>query len=227
MADTLRPEPLFIADAPALDFLNSVAAPWGTEIEWLAGGLDLLDWLERAGFISAEVLADFREKASPEALDEVADQARELREWFRRFIAAHAGGRLEPSALPDLDKINRLLVRDEAYRQIEAREIHAAHEDQDGTHLPLQWWRGRRWRGPEDLLLPIADAMGEFICGADFERVKSCEGPTCTMWFQDVSKNHTRRWCAMAVCGNRAKAAAHRAKKRSADVVRLKRAESD
>lgn len=69
---------------------------------------------------------------------------------------------------------------------------------------------------PDALLLPLAEAMGDLICHADFEQVKICEGPTCTLWFNDVSKNHTRRWCSMAVCGNRAKAAAHRAKNRSA-----------
>ena len=76
------------------------------------------------------------------------------------------------------------------------------------------WRRDRRWRSINRLLLPLADAMGDLVCRADFERVKNCEGSTCTLWFYDVSRNHTRRWCSMAVCGNRAKAAAHRARKR-------------
>ncbi len=219
MTETARPEPFFIADDHALDLLNSVAAPWGTEIEWLGDGRDLLAWLEQAGLVPPEVSMRFREKASPEALDEVATQVRELREWFREFVAAHAGRPLEPSALADLDKINRLLARDETYRQIEPRVIKAqdrAQETKDARSSSLQWRRHRRWRAPEDLLLPIAEAMGDLICRADFERVRNCEGPTCTLWFHDVSKNHTRRWCTMAVCGNRAKAAAHRAKKRGA-----------
>ena len=159
--------------------------------------------------VPSEVSTRFREKTSPEAVDEIAAQARALREWFRGFVAAHAGRRLEPSALAELDKINRLLARDEAYRQIEPRAVEA----QDAAQL--HWRRHRRWRAPEDLLLPIAEAMGDLICQVDFERVKNCEGPTCTLWFHDVSRNHTRRWCSMAYCGNRAKAAAHRAKKRS------------
>jgi predicted RNA-binding Zn ribbon-like protein len=40
-----------------------------------------------------------------------------------------------------------------------------------------------------------------------FTLVRKCEGTTCTLWFLDVSKAHARRWCSMAVCGNRAKAA--------------------
>ncbi|MCZ6721275.1 MAG: CGNR zinc finger domain-containing protein [Proteobacteria bacterium] len=219
MTETARPEPFFIADDHALDLLNSVATPWGTEIEWLGDGRDLLAWLEQAGLVPPDVSMRFREKTSPEALDGVAVQARELREWFRAFVAAHAGRRLEPSALADLDKINRLLARDEIYRQIEPRAIKARNASQEtqGAHSSsLQWRRHRRWRAPEDLLLPIAEAMGDLICRADFERVRNCEGPTCTLWFHDVSKNHTRRWCMMAVCGNRAKAAAHRARRRAA-----------
>ncbi len=212
MFKNARPEPFFIADNFALDLLNSVGSPWGTRIEWLGDGRDLLAWLEQAGLVPADVLMRFQEKTPPEELDEITAQVRELREWFREFVAPRAGHRLEPTALTDLDRINRLLAGDEAYRQIEPQA--AASPDAGGASL--QWRRYRRWRSPEDLLLPMAEAMGELICNVDFERVRNCEGPTCTMWFRDVSKNHTRRWCSMAVCGNRAKAAAHRAKKREA-----------
>ena len=219
MSNTARPEPVFIADDHAIDLLNSVAAPSGTEIEWLGNGRDLLVWLEQAGLVPPEVLMRFREEVSSEVLDGVAGQARELREWFRGFVAANAGQRLAPSALADLSRINRLLAHDEAYRQIESPAViaqDAVREIQDGPGAPFRWRRHRRWNSSDTLLLPLAEAMGDLICEADFARVKNCEGPTCTMWFHDISKNHTRRWCSMAVCGNRAKAAAHRAKKRSA-----------
>lgn len=218
MTKTTRPEPFFIADDRALDILNSVATPWGTQIEWLGDGGNLLAWLEQAGLVPPEVAMRLLEKTSAEALDEVAAQARDLREWFREFVAAHAGQRIELSALADLDKLNRLIARDEAYPQIEPRvaKAHdAAQQTQDARSSSLQLRRHRHWRTAEDLLLPIAEAMGDLICEANFERVKNCEGPKCTLWFHDTSKNHTRRWCTMAVCGNRAKAAAHRAKMRS------------
>ena len=207
MTETDRPQPFIVADDPALDFLNTVAAPWGAEIEWLGDGRDFLAWLERLGLVPPDVSRGFRQTAAPEALDDVAAQARDLREWFRQFVAKHAGRPIAPTALADLDRINRLLARDEAYGQIETRAAPGAS---------LHWRRHRRWRAPGDLLLPIAEAVGNAVCQADFERVKICENPTCTLWFHDISKNHTRRWCTMAVCGNRAKAAAHRAKRRAA-----------
>ena len=115
----------------------------------------------------------------------------------------------------ELGTINRLLARDNSYRQIEAGNV--SKEDNDMNHPALRWKQDRRWRSlsVDALLLPLAEAMGDLVCHPDFEGVKICENPSCTLWFHDISKNHTRRWCSMAVCGNRAKAAAHRARKRS------------
>lgn len=209
MTDAERPAPFFIADDRALDFLNSVASPWGSEIEWLRDGGDLLAWLDHAGLAPAAVLQRFRKEGK--ALDAVATKARELREWFRAFVGKHAGRPLSPAVLADLDPINRLLARDDTFGQIEAES-----SGDDLHQSALRWRRERRWHSIDMLLLPIAEAMGDLMCQADFTHVRLCEGPTCTLWFHDISKNHTRRWCSMAVCGNRAKATAHRAKKRSA-----------
>ena len=214
MTETARPTPFFLAEDYALDFLNSVASPWGSKIEWIGDGHDLLAWLELAGLVPVSVLTQFRKEAVREELDAVAAQARELREWFRGFVSDHAGQPLRSTALVDLGTLNRLLARDNSYRQIEAWNSPQQNGDTNGP--ALRWRQDRRWRSVKALLLPLVDAMGDLLCRADFERVKKCEGSTCTLWFYDVSRNHTRRWCSMAVCGNRAKAAAHRAKKRSA-----------
>ena len=206
MLKTSRSDPLFIADDCALDFLNSIATPSAETIEWINDGHDLLVWLEQAHLIPTEIAKTFRKETSPEALNEIAEQARALRKWFRKFIIANAGRQLDSAALAELTKLNRLLARDAYYYQIEA--------DLTDKHLPLKMQQHQRWKTPEDLLLPIARAMSELICRIDFKRVKPCEGSACTMWFLDASKNHTRRWCVMEICGNRAKAAAHRAKKK-------------
>jgi len=47
---------------------------------------------------------------------------------------------------------------------------------------------------------------------ADPDRIRRCEHPDCVLWFFDVSRNGTRRWCSMTTCGNRAKAARHYAR---------------
>jgi predicted RNA-binding Zn ribbon-like protein len=54
------------------------------------------------------------------------------------------------------------------------------------------------------------EAMAKFACEEDFANVKACEGHSCTLIFADHTRRRARRWCSMAICGNRAKQAAHR-----------------
>ncbi|MBL4788466.1 MAG: CGNR zinc finger domain-containing protein [Kordiimonadaceae bacterium] len=206
-----RPEPFFIADDAALDFLNSIASPWGKDIEWLENGVDFVNWLETAGLIPGHAATFYRDQTSSAELDAVTEEARALREWFRTYVSSYGGGVLPVAAQDGLSKINQILAGGARYTQILIPdEVKAA-----GDPIMPSLGAVQRWRGVDDLLLPLADVMAKLICEAGFERVKNCEGPTCTMWFNDISKNHTRRWCTMSVCGNRAKAAAFRAKKKS------------
>ena len=111
----IRPSPIFIADAKGLDFLNSLATPVDTPVEWLGSGADLLAWLKEAGLVPNEVLKNFNETAGPGELDAVAAQARALREWFRSFVYKHKGKPLKAGALQQLDSLNRVLAREEAF----------------------------------------------------------------------------------------------------------------
>ncbi|WP_457330657.1 CGNR zinc finger domain-containing protein [Rhizobacter sp. P5_C2] len=202
-----RPPAMFIADALGLDFLNSVSVPLDVPVEYLASGEDLIAWLRQAGLVPASVLDETLANAGPGELDAVAAQARALREWFRGFVREHRGRRLDAQAVAGLEPLNRLLARDEGYGQICAAADPAAVDD---SITGLQWAPMRRWRSPDALLLPIAQAMAELLTSADFSQVKACEGPACTLLFLDRTRGHKRRWCNMAVCGNRAKQAAHR-----------------
>jgi len=213
MTEQERPKPFYIADDGALDFLNSVGKPWATQIDWLENGRDLLNWLELAGTLPSDVAMRFRTEFPKSTIDNVAKQARDLREWLRGFVKSHSGNPLGVDVFTDIERINRLLEGDNTYRQIVRPDF--TNGARNSKRQSLLWQRERRWHRPEDLLLPIAEAIGELVCSADFSLVRNCEGPACTLWFHDISKNHTRRWCTMSVCGNRAKAAAHRARKRS------------
>lgn len=193
---------MFIADSTGLDFLNSTATPADTKIDWIADGNGLLAWLEQASLVPVDVLNTMRKQAQPEELDRVAAQARKLREWFRTFIHAHRGRPLRTVDLVDLEPLNRLLSRDEGFGQLVAR--------QKGKTLALEFQRARRWRSPEALLTPIAEAMAKLLAEEDLADVKACEGPACTLLFADRTRGRSRRWCSMNVCGNRAKQIAHR-----------------
>jgi predicted RNA-binding Zn ribbon-like protein len=196
-----RPPPIFIADVLGLDFLNSIATPVDTPIDWLESGDGLLTWLAQAKLVPADALDELKARAMPGELDNVADQARALREWFRGFVRKYMGRPLAPKALRELEPLNRLLERDEAFSQI------SRHRCDGRDRLELQVVR--RWRSPS-LLLPIGEALAKFVCEEDFTNVKACEGRSCTLVFADHSHIRARRWCSMAICGNRAKQAAHR-----------------
>ena len=149
-----RPPAIFVADALGLDFLNSIATPVDTEIDWIDDGDGLLAWLEQAQLVPAEVLETLRAQAMPGEFDGVAAQARSLREWFRGFFRQRKRRPLTSADLSELDPPNRLLERDEGFWKI------VAHDHDSGLELRAM----RRWRSPEALLLPIGEALAKFVC---------------------------------------------------------------
>ena len=196
-----RPPPILVGGAPGLDFLNSVATPVDTPIDWLDDGEGYLSWLEQARLVPGDILRDMRARALPGELDKLADQARSLREWFRGFIGRRKGHPLTAEALAELAPINDLLERDETFARIALSSA---------GQRPFRLEVLRRWREPDALLLPVAEALADLVCAEDFSHVKACEGPACTLLFVDHTRGHARRWCSMAICGNRSKQAAHR-----------------
>jgi predicted RNA-binding Zn ribbon-like protein len=202
-----RPPPKFIADDPGLDFLNSIGTPAGAVIEWLANGEDLLAWLEQAKLIDPSDATTIRANSFPGELDEVAAQARALREWFREFVLTHMGRPVTAKALNLLEPLNRVLERDEQYGAIVARSADSRHHR---VRSGLELRSLRRWSTPNFLLLPLAEAMAHLVCYEDFSFVKGCEGKACVLLFLDRTHARARRWCSMSICGNRAKQAAHR-----------------
>jgi predicted RNA-binding Zn ribbon-like protein len=199
---------ILLADARGLDFLNSVATPVSSPVDWIGDGEGLVDWLRQTGLVAPDELEGIVARAMPSELDRVADQARDLREWFRGVVRARMGRPLGAEVLNELEPLNRLLERDEAYGRIVVGD--------EGGQGRLAFAAARRWRSPEALLIPIGEAMARLMVEEDFTHVKACEGPTCTLLFADHTRGHARRWCSMSACGNRAKVAAHRSRRRAA-----------
>jgi predicted RNA-binding Zn ribbon-like protein len=193
---------IFIADSAGLDFLNSIATPVDTEIDWIGDGEGLLAWLEQAHLVPADVLNAMRRQAKPGEIDRVASQARKLREWFRTFIREHTGRPQKAVEPADLEPLNRLLSRDEGFGQL------VAHKN--GKISALEFQRARRWRSPESLLLPVGEVLARLLAEENLSDVKACEGASCTLMFADRTRGRSRRWCRMETCGNRAKQIAHR-----------------
>jgi predicted RNA-binding Zn ribbon-like protein len=201
------PEPaFFIADSIGLDFLNSIATPVDVPVDWIADGAGLSSWLGQANLVPADVLDEFERAAIPGELDAVAAQARSLREWFRGILATKSGSIRSRFDLTMTEPLNKLLARDESYLQLTAS---------GGGQLDMH--RVRRWGSPESLLQPIAEALARVLVDEDHSLIRACDGHACTLLFMDRTKGHRRRWCSMAVCGNRAKQSAHYHRRRSGE----------
>lgn len=200
-----RQPAIFINDSVGLNFLNSIATPVDKPIDWIADGEGFLNWMQQAQLVPDSVIRTMRKQALPGELDGVAEQARQLREWFRAFVHNHKGRPLDAKSVGELEPLNRLLERDEAFTRVILRQ------ENKETSLILD--RTRRWRSPDSLLLPIAEELARLVCDEDFSNVKACEGPKCTLLFADHT-GRARRWCSMSICGNRAKQASHRKRSR-------------
>jgi predicted RNA-binding Zn ribbon-like protein len=204
---TRKPPAIFVSGSLGLDFLNTLATPTDEQIDWIDDGDGLLTWVEQARLVPLKVLKALKGQAMPGEFDVVAARARNLREWFRGFVKTRSGRRLGPDDLRELEPLNHLLDRDERFDQIVV--------EGDGTVSALQLNTLRRWRSPESLLLPIGEEVAKFICNKDFQYIKACEWSTCTLLFVDRTRGRARRWCSMAICGNRAKQAALRSRRKA------------
>jgi len=91
---------------------------------------------------------------------------------------------------------NRLLERDARFSRIVL-----GHDGRPAAALELQ--ELRPWRSADALLLPIGATLARLVVTEDFRYVKACEGPACTLLFADHTRVRARRWCSMAICGNR------------------------
>jgi predicted RNA-binding Zn ribbon-like protein len=197
------PAPIRLGDHLALDFLNTVASPKGTPIEWIANGRNLLDWMVKVEILDQTTSNKIFAACKKSDLDAAAGEARELREWFRGWTHR---SRHRARFVFDADavkRLNKLLARDAAYQRVEVAD--------DGT---LKVFAARHWTNVGQLIVPIAAAMADLLCAGDLSLVRQCEDTSCTLMFYDRTKGHRRRWCSQSVCGNRAKVAAFRERAR-------------
>jgi predicted RNA-binding Zn ribbon-like protein len=211
------PPAIFIAGTPGLDFLNSLARPVDQVVDWIGNGSDFLSWMKQAGLLSVDDIAVVKSNMSPKEIETAAAKARELRSWLRDFVTAHMGRPLKPQARTQLRPLNELLEMDEIFWSLVPGPAPTSKQPSGKAPSEILHLRAqRRWRKPDSLLSPIAEEIAKFISSADFRFVKACQGQNCVLFFLDQTRRHGRRWCSMAVCGNRAKQDAHltRLKKR-------------
>lgn len=163
--------------------------------ELLRGYKDALDWSFQAGALSGSERRALLRRAEANLAEATTalDRLRRGREAIFAVFSAVALRKAVPATT--LDVLNGLLRTALTKRQLA------------GTAVPLEW----KWRhtGTPDLDRPLWVAFWsamELLTSGDVARVRQCQGTGCAWLFMDTSRNGTRRWCDMSVCGNRAKA---------------------
>jgi len=185
-----------LSGRPALDFANTVS--WrasGRPVERLESAEDLVRWAKQSRVITDRDARELAQQArrKPAPTTAAVARVRVLREAIYRVFSMIADSH-QPNQ-SDMATINRVLS--EAMRHI--RVTRRAH----GGFVSA--WQ----KGPPSLrrvLWPVARSVAEVLTSEDLGRLKKCPSANCGWIFLDTTRNHTRRWCDMKVCGNRAKA---------------------
>lgn len=180
--------PHFIGNHLVLDFINSAFGMGDDSWDCLADNAGALAWLKAAGLLAP----DFN--TPPTGL---ATLAQSLRTAAGRLIDLNM-----PREPTDFAVVNRILEAGRPVRTL---------AQGDGDNVVL--WKRRRDDSAASLLEPVAAALVQLLTQGELAQVRQCEAHDCTLRFLDVTKSGRRRWCSMAVCGNRMKVAAFRARK--------------
>jgi predicted RNA-binding Zn ribbon-like protein len=182
-----------VAGHPALDFVNTL--DWrfresGPE-ELLPDYNHLLIFATQSSLLTPAQGKLLRRAATNTTSSEALNTALDLREALAQIFYALMDDQTPPAgAIKKLD-----------------HHLCAAQ-----SHSTLVWGRSRlqpAWPSKPDPHLPIwllAQSAAELLSTDAITSIRDCADPQCRWLFLDTSKNHSRRWCDMKICGNRMKA---------------------
>lgn len=186
---------ILIGERLCIDFANMIYPQ-----DRLGGSIG--SWTGVVGFLRATNLVGERqfqglvdlEVSAPKAVEAALRTALWLRDTVREAVVCIAEKRAVPAWCPD--EINRVLRYTEGYEQLVP--------DGEGWRLGyVEVEKRLEW-----LLAAIARSAAELMAEGQRAPVRKCGRPECILYFYDTSRTGKRRWCQMAVCGNRAKVAA-------------------
>lgn len=170
----------FVGNNLALDFLNSATAEVNAD--------NLASWALGAGIIAEGNVDGLPKSLKEDAVGLVVN----FREQLRRMVEKLVSGRdISDSEMESINKVLR-----------HARRFAELDRGADGFIKKIDI----EVASAGDLLVPIAESFVDLLCYGKLDYLRKCERPDCILYFYDTTKNHRRRWCSMAVCGNRAKA---------------------
>ena len=186
-----------------LDFVNSDDVRRGARVDLLRDFDALLRFLETVGLLDQERAHGMRRRAQQQPAGAAAAlvDARRVRAALRAL--AERGVQSEKVRWDALTEINRVLGRSAGTRRLESRV--------DGSFARAFVPVGDAFAG---LIIPIVESAADALIAGELARVRRCSDTRCSRVFFDATRNGRRRWCDMATCGNRAKAARFRERER-------------
>jgi predicted RNA-binding Zn ribbon-like protein len=197
MAARIPPRYDLVGGRLCLDYCNTTNDRRGYPEERLEGYADVVGWAWHAGVLNAEEaarLARLGARSPTEALS-VWERSIRLREALSSIFHALAEGRrIRPGAL---DTLNGELAGAMARSQVVP------------TDAGFTWLWAEGGKALDCVLWPIARSAADLLTEGPLTAIRVCEGRSCGWLFLDTSRNRTRRWCDMRICGNRAKARRH------------------
>jgi len=190
-----------------LDFTNTLEGrPTGRREDRLVSYEELLNWAGQAGVLTLSEQKQLHRRVvnRKKEADRVLEQAKELRAALFDLFRAYNIDRSFPPVSVEI--LNRYLIEAFRHRRLEpAPKFLSWNWVKEDVHLKRILW-------------PVALSAATILTSERLERVRVCSSETCDWLFLDESRNQTRRWCNMLVCGNRQKARLHyRRKKRAAN----------
>jgi predicted RNA-binding Zn ribbon-like protein len=191
-----------IAGHPALDFVNTLDDRFEESgpVELLANYDDLLRFVSQAGLIAERQFRELKNlKPSPAKRSNVLADAVRLREALAAILYAVFENKQPPKAA--LLNLETIFKRAAGHRNLSFKRI-------DSPEFPteLSWEYEGIGKDIQSPLWLLAQAANDLLTSPQVGQIRKCASSTCQWLFLDTSKNHTRRWCDMKICGNRNKA---------------------
>jgi predicted RNA-binding Zn ribbon-like protein len=175
----------------AVDFANTPSYPGlaAREPSWE----ELVTFLEVSHVVSQERGANLLAlpESDPQSAGKVLGRANRLREGLRKAFEAMV--RKERVTSEWIGPINEILRITEGHDELTP----------NGSGWKLEFMA--REGGVDWLFAAVARSAAEIIADAAAARLRTCANPACSLFFFDASRTHRRRWCSMAICGNRNK----------------------
>lgn len=191
----------FLGGRLCLDFVNTAAWEHGLPVrERLGSFARLVAWARASDVITPRRAAELlrRAEAEPAASRQQLARATGLRFTLRELFNAAAQGKRAPESA--VITFNQFLD-----------SVHATLAlANDANGMTLRW--NADPSGSDDLLAPVLWSATALLGCDVLLRVRECAGVSCGWYYLDESRNRSRRWCDMKVCGNREKARRHRAR---------------